>query len=66
MNCSCADANCEHRKNKKPLHHYAFTSGFRGTQQDYHKQQEKVREWNEWNEIFDLLELEDKKLKSAK
>ena len=62
MECSCADEDCEHKKQKSPQ--YAFASGFKGTQKDYQQQQEKIKELNEWGEIFDMLELEDAKLKN--
>lgn len=53
MNCTCADAECLHRKIQPKI----FTlNGFTGTQAEYYKNQEKVKEINEWNEIFNMLE----------
>jgi hypothetical protein len=58
MNCGCAAENCEHKKIQRKI--YSFKGWFVGTQNDYHQQQEKIREANEWIEILDMLENEEK------
>tara|TARA_R110000751_G_scaffold8259_1_gene33036 strand:+ start:566 stop:748 length:183 start_codon:yes stop_codon:yes gene_type:complete len=53
MDCGCADSNCIHRQIKPKIFKF---KGFQGTQQEYHKTQEKIKEMEEWNNVLDLIE----------